>query len=155
MYGKNYNNDFFSWQGNISRKDYTINVLIVFALFVVLSFVNFQAFSPYVPIKFLLTILTFMAYIIKLVLVMAFLSLVYRRISDFVGTKPYKFQLTMKRLFVFLYVVPVFYLLVVRYFLSIMPVIINIADLVVFFVLIPFGLISTIVFAFIKGIKYR
>ena len=115
--------------------------------------VNFQAFEPYVPFKFLLSIVAFMAELIKLVLVMCVLSLVYRRISDFAGTKPYQFQLNMKRLFVFLYVVPTLYLMCVRYFFDIMPELINILDMVTFFVLIPLAVLASLVFCFIKGLR--
>ena len=152
MINKDYNNDFFGWNGSIARKNYAINILIVFALYVVLSFVNFNAFEPFIPIKFLLTVLIFMSDILKIVLVMCALSLVYRRITDFSGTKPYKFQLNMKRLFVFLYVVPALYLLCVRYFFDFMPLFIQIADFLVFLILIPLAFISSLVFCFIKGI---
>lgn len=151
MINKNYNNDFFGWEGVISRKNYAINLFIVFALYIVLSLVNFQAFEPFIPIKFLLTVLVFMSEILKLVIVMCALSLIYRRIADFSGTKPYKFQMNMRRLFVFLYVVPALYLLCIRYFFNFMPLLIQIADLMVFLLLIPLALISSIVFCFIKS----
>ncbi len=152
MSNKLYNNDFFGWEGSISRKNYTINILIVTALYIVLSFVNFNAFEPFIPLKFLLTIMVFMAELLKLILVMCALSLIYRRISDFAGTKPYQFQLNMKRLFVFLYVVPALYILCIRYFFDIMPFFIQIADFVVFLILIPLAFLSAVVFSFIKGI---
>ena len=149
---KNYNNDFFAWNGSISRKNYAINSFIVLALYICLSFVNFQAFEQFITFKFLYTAIIFMAEILKLVLIMSFLSLVFRRISDFAGTKPYNFQLTMKRLFVFFYVVPTLYLLCIRSFFDFIPFIINIMDIITFFVLIPCALISAIIIAFIKGL---
>lgn len=152
MINKDYNNDFFGWNGSIARKNYAINIFIVFALYVVLSLVNFNAFEPFIPFKFLLTVMIFMADILKIVLIMCALSLVYRRITDFSGTKTYKFQLTMKRIFVFLYVVPALYLLCVRYFFDFMPFFTQIADFLTFFIILPLAFISAIVFSFIKGL---
>ncbi len=152
MLNKNYNNNFFGWEGYISRKNYTINILIATALYIVLSLVNFKAFEPFIPFKFLLTVLIFMAGLLKLVVIMCILSLVYRRIADFSITKPYQFQMNMKRIFVFLYVVPVLYILCVRYFFDFMPVLIQIADFLVFFLLMPLAFLFSIIFCFIKGI---
>ena len=151
MINREYNNDFFGWEGTISRKNYTINLFIVCMMCIVLSFVNFQAFEPFIPFKFLLTIIVFMADLIRLVLVMCALSLVYRRIIDFSVTKTYQFQLNMKRLFVFLFVVPVLYILCIRSFLSFMPVFINILDILIGFIVIPLSIICSIVFCFIKA----
>ena len=53
MRNKDYNNEFFGWNGSIARKDYAINMLIVFALYIVLSFVNFQSFEHFIPFKIL------------------------------------------------------------------------------------------------------
>ena len=153
MAEKNYNNEFFGWYGSISRKNYAINMLIVFALYILLSFVKFNAFEQFIPIKFIFSVLVFMVGLFKLVLIMCALSLVYRRIADFAGTKPYSFQLNMKRLFVFLYVVPALYLMCVRYFFEFFPLFINFMDLLTFFILIPLSFISAIVFGFIKSVN--
>ena len=155
MFNKNYNNEFFGWQGTISRKDYIINLLIVFVLYIALTFLNFRIFEPYVPVKFLLTILEYLVEIFKIVLLMCGLSIIYRRITDFSGRKPYNFQLKMKRLFVFLYVIPTLYLLCIRYFFEMISVfipIIGFMDVVMLFIILPLSFISAIVFSFIKGL---
>jgi len=151
MNGREYNNDFFGWDGFIARKNYAVNLLIVLGLFAGLSLINFNAFEPYIPFKFLLTALIFTADLLRLVLVMCALSLVYRRIADFTVYKSYKIQSAAKNIFIIVYVLPVLYILCARYFLSFAPAAVKILDLITFFVFIPSGLLCAVIFAFIKG----
>lgn len=145
------NNDFFSYQGTISRKNYIINMLILSAIYIGLSFIHFENFSDFIRYKILLTILIFMADLLKFVVLLSALSVIYRRIADFSVYKSYKFNLIMRRLFVFLYVLPVLYIFCIRYFLDIMPFLINILDIIVFFIVLPIAFISSVVFCFIKS----
>ncbi len=145
------NNDFFSYQGSISRKNYIINMLILSAIYIGLSFIHFENFSDFIRYKILLTILIFMADLLKFVVLLSALSVIYRRIADFSVYKSYKFNLIMRRVFVFLYVLPVLYIFCIRYFLDIMPFLINILDIIVFFIVLPIAFISSVVFCFIKS----
>ena len=54
---KQSNNDFFSYQGTINRKDYAINMLIVIALLIGISLVRFDSFAPYIRPEFLYKVL--------------------------------------------------------------------------------------------------
>ncbi len=146
-----YNNDFLSYQGTISRKNYAINMLILAALYIVISLVRFDVLLQFITFKFLYWILMFMVGLVKFVILMSALSVVYRRFADISKFKTYNFNINMKRLFVFLFVLPVLYLFCIRYFLDFMPFLINILDLVTFFVLMPLGLITALVLCFIKG----
>ncbi len=148
---KEYNNDFFSYQGSISRKNYFINMLILAALYIGLYFVKFENFEPYIPYKMIFSILIFMVSLFKFVILMSGLSVIYRRIADFSTGKTYNFNLLMKRLFIFLFVFPILYLFCIRYFIDIIPVLTNILDLITIFILIPAGIIAAVVFCFIKG----
>ena len=130
------NNDFFSYQGTISRKNYIINMLILSAIYIGLSFIHFENFSDFIRYKILLTILIFMADLLKFVVLFSALSVIYRRIADFSVYKSYTFNLIMRRLFVFLYVLPVLYIFCIRYFLDIMPFLINILDIIIFFIVL-------------------
>lgn len=148
---KDYNNDFFGWYGVISRKNYALNIFIVSALYAALSLVNFNAFEQFIPVKFLLSILVFMAELLKLVLVMCFLSLVYRRTADFAASKSMQFRIAAKRIFVLLYVIPVMYFLCIKYFFDFMPFLIRILDAAVFFVLMPLAALCALILCFVKS----
>ena len=145
------NNDFFSYQGTISRKNYIINMLILSAIYIGLSFIHFENFSDFIRYKILLTILIFMADLLKFVVLFSALSVIYRRIADFSVYKSYTFNLIMRRLFVFLYVLPVLYIFCIRYFLDIMPFLINILDIIIFFIVLPIAFISSVILCFIKS----
>lgn len=149
---RDYNNDFFGWNGTIGRKNYAINMFIVCFLALGLSFVNFEAFKPFISFDFLLSVVIFMAELLRLILLMCALSLVYRRIMDFSNTKPYKFQLNIKRFFIFAFVVPILYVLCLRHFASYIPVLMSAMDFIIGLILIPISIISSIVFCFIKSI---
>lgn len=148
---KEYNNDFFSYQGSISRKNYFINMLILTALYIALYFVKFENFAPYIPYKIIFTVLMFMANLFKFVVLMSAISVIYRRMADFSAGRTYDFNMKMKRIFVLLFVFPILYLFCIRYFIDIMPAIVYILDLITIFLLIPCSIVTAIVFCFIKG----
>ncbi len=151
MNNRESNNDFFSYQGTINRKDYIINMLILSAIFIGLHFIHFENFADFINYKFLLQVLIFMKNLLEFVILFSALSVIYRRIADFSLYKSYKFNLIMKRIFVLLYVLPVLYLFCIRYFLDIMPFLANILDTLVIFVIIPIAFITSIIFSFIKS----
>ena len=151
MNNKNYNNDFFSYNGVIGRKNYTINMLILFGLYIALNFVKFETFTQFTNVKFILPVLIFMVSLFKFVILMSSLSVIYRRIADISAFRSYNFNLSTKRIFVLLYVFPVLYLFCIRYFLDIMPFLITTLDFTVLYILFPLGLIGIILFCFIKA----
>ena len=70
------NKDFFSYQGTINRKDYTINMLIVIALSIGISLVRFDNFVHYIKPEFLYKILMFMVNLFQFVMLMSAISLI-------------------------------------------------------------------------------
>jgi len=146
------NNDFFSWNGTLDRKNYSINLFILTALYILLSLVRFDVILQFSKISLLNSIFYFLLEILKFLLMMSALSVVYRRIRDISYFKSLKFANNMKNMFIFVFVIPILYLFCLRYFLN-FPLITNILDLVVLFVLIPLELIFAVVLCFIKGKK--
>lgn len=151
MDNKNYNNDFFSYNGVIGRKNYIINMLILTGLYFGLFFIRFETFTQYTNIKFLLPVLIFMVSLLRFVILMSALSVVYRRIADISAFRSYNFNLAMKRIFVLLFVFPVLYLFCIRYLLDIVPFIVNTLDFTVFFILLPLSILSSFIFCFIRA----
>ncbi len=146
----NYNNTFFSYEGLINRKNYIINVLILIALFIVISLVKFENFAQFTNLKFLFDILGYVVLLFKFIIFMSLLSLIYRRIADISKSRSYKFAMNMKKLFISIFVFPVLYFLCIRYFIDFMPVLIYVLDMLTYFVFTPLGIIALIVFSFIK-----
>lgn len=144
------NNDFFSYQGTISRKNYIINMLILLAIFVGVSFIRVENFAQFITYKFLYAVIVFMISMLKFVSIMAMLSVVYRRIMDFTQFRPVVFQETMKKVFVILFVCPVLYDFCLRFFIDIMPALQGILDFLTIFVLYPLAIIAAIIFCFLK-----
>lgn len=145
------NNDFFSYQGTIGRKNYAINMLILLALVVGLSLIKVETFAPYITYNFLYTVLAFMISMLKFVAIMAMLSVVYRRIADFSRNKPESFKILMNRTFVILFAFPILYDFCIRFFIDIIPALQSILDLITIFILYPLALIAAIIFGFIKN----
>lgn len=145
------NNDLFSYQGSISRKNYMINMLILLAIFVGTSFIRLENFEQFITYKFLYSAMVFVVGAIKFVAVMAMLSVVYRRIIDFTQFKSITFQETMKKIFVIAFVFPVLYDFCLRFFIDIIPSLQGILDLLIVFILYPFATIASIAFCFPKG----
>jgi len=140
------NTDFLSYQGRIGRKNYIINMLILLALYVIVSLIRFDAFSQYFSFGFFNSILMFLIEFFKFVVIVSIISVVYRRINDFS-----KFDGKIKKVFVIFYFIPFLYLSFGHYMLDFIPALINILDLVTYFFLLPVAVILTIVFAFIKS----
>lgn len=145
------NNDFFSYQGTIGRKNYAINMLILLALVIGLSLIKVETFAPYITYNFLYLVLAFMISMLKFVAIMAMLSVVYRRIADFSTNKPESFKILMNRTFVVLFVFPILYDFCIRFFIDIIPTLQSILDLMTIFILYPLALIAAIIFGFIKN----
>ncbi len=150
MTGKNYNNDYFSYNGVISRKNYLINMLILIALYTAISLVRFESFADFISFKLIYSILIFMADLFKFIIIMSALSVIYRRIADISSHKSYKFYTNMKKLFIILFIFPVLYLFCIRYFFDIIPLVTAIVDMAVIYILTPLGIIAGIIFCIIK-----
>lgn len=146
-----YNNDFFSYNGYINRKNYIINMLILIALYGAMMLVNFESFIQYTNQKFLLTVLLFLTGFFKFILIMSAISVIYRRIADISKSRSTAFSDVMKRLFILLIVFPVLYLYCIRYFLDFIPFLIYTLDFTTFYILIPVAVLTLITIAFIKG----
>lgn len=145
------NNDFFSYQGSISRKNYLINMLILILIVVGLSFIKLDSFEPFITYKFLYTALVFMVSMLRFVAIMAILSVIYRRITDFSTNRPASFKLLMNRTFAILFVFPILYDFCIRFFIDIIPALQNLLDIITIFVLYPLAFIAAVIFGFIKS----
>ncbi len=151
MSTNNSNNDFFSYQGTINRKNYLINLFILFSVYLLLTFIRPDFFVKYTSFKFLLPILVFIISLLKFVIIMASLSVIYRRIADISQFKSFNLKVWLNRIFIFIFVLPVLYMFCFRYFIDIMPFIQTIADMFVIYIAMPIALICLIIFSFIKG----
>lgn len=151
MNSQEYNNDFFSYQGRISRKNYVINMLILLAIFFGLNFIKLENFEQFITYKFLYSIIVFMVSMTKFVSLMAILSVVYRRIADFTNKKDDAYKQVMRKLFILLFVLPVLYDFCLRFFINVMPPLQHTLDLTTVFILYPLAFITSIVLCFVKG----
>ncbi|MBQ4122557.1 hypothetical protein IJD44_02365 [bacterium] len=146
MIKKEYNSDFLSFAGRISRKDYIINMLILVALFVLLTFTNFNSLLQYSSSQLVNIIVIFVIGIIKFTIVASIISIVYRRISDISN-----FSKKMKNFFIIFYFVPFVYLGFARELIDFLPIIIFLLDRIIIFILIPIATVSAIIFSFLKS----
>ncbi len=146
-----YNNDFFGYNGYINRKNYIINMVILFALFFATELVDFDKFTQFTNITFLKTVLIFVVDLFKFVLMIAALSVVYRRIADISKNRSYVFFSNMKKAYAMLFVFPIFYLYCFRHFFDIVPILMNILNILTIAILLPLAAISTFILCFIKG----
>ncbi|MBQ8886438.1 MAG: hypothetical protein IJY61_01910 [Candidatus Gastranaerophilales bacterium] len=151
MQREDYNNDFFSYQGRISRKNYVINMFILLAVFGGLSFIKLERFEPYITYKFLYSALVFMVSMTKFVALMAMLSVVYRRISDFTNKKVDSYKLVMKKIFILFFVLPILYDYCFRFFINIIPPLQYTLDITTIFILYPLAFLTTIILCFVKS----
>ena len=151
MNHKESNSDFFSYNGTINRKDYTINLLIVVVLYIILTFTRFENILQYTKPEIIIHIFVFMVSMFKFLLVMSAISIVFRRIVDITENRSEQFKISTKKAFALLYVFPILHLFCLRYFLDIFPALVSILDMATFFVLMPISIITTIVLCFIKG----
>ena len=151
MNREEYNNDFFSYQGRISRKNYAINMLILLAIFWGLNFIKLEGFEQYITYKFLYSALVFMVSMTKFVALMSILSVVYRRISDFSNNKTDSYKLAMKKLFILLFVLPILYDYCFRFFINVIPPLQYTLDITTIFILYPLAFLTTIILCFVKS----
>ena len=151
MNNEDYNNDFFGYHGRISRKNYAINMLILLAIFCGLSFIKLESFEPYITYRFLYSALVFMVSMTKFVALMAMISVVYRRISDFTNKKDDSYKHVMKKIFVLLFVLPILYDYCLRFFVDTIPFLQYTLDLTTIFILYPLAFITTIILCFVKS----
>ena len=151
MQSNEYNNDFLGYHGYINRKNYAINLLILFALFVATTLVNFEKLTQFTNYEFLKVVLTFVVDLFKFVIMISALSVVFRRIADISKKRPASFFENLKKAYGILYVFPIFYLYCFRYFLDIIPPLTTLLNILTIMVLIPLAIISTIILCFIKG----
>ena len=151
MQSNEYNNDFLGYHGYINRKNYAINLLILFALFVATTLVNFEKLTQFTNYEFLKVVLTFVVDLFKFVIMISALSVVFRRIADISKKRPASFFENLKKAYGILYVFPIFYLYCFRYFLDIIPQLTTILNILTIMILLPLSIISTIILCFIKG----
>lgn len=151
MQNSEYNNSFFSYDGYINRKNYAINMLILLALYISTSLVNFKSFTQFTDYNFLQDILLFLVDFFKFVVMISALSVIYRRIADVSKKRSKNFLENAKKAFAILFVFPILYIFCLQYFLDIVPILILILNLLTFFLLIPFGAIFAIILLFVKG----
>ncbi len=146
MENKESNNEFFSYQGTINRKNYIINGIILILLFVITSLIRFENFEPYIKYKIIYKILIWVVEFFKFVLITSLLSVIYRRIADFSGGN----EKIIKIIFMIFFLYP-FITYYFGYFLfSSIPQILNIMVLSLIGIL-PVSIILAIIFAFIKS----
>lgn len=141
------NNDFLGFYGRINRKNYIINMFIVIAMLLCLNAVRFDFLSSYFTFEFFNTILDFVIRLLKFALLIALLSLIYRRISDFSS-----YNDKWKKIFFIVFFIPFFHLYFGYYFLSIIPPLANLFNALTLF-LLPVAAICAVIFAFIKTKK--
>ena len=151
MQSNEYNNDFLGYHGYINRKNYAINLLILFALLVATTLVNFEKLTQFTNYEFLKVVLTFVVDLFKFVIMISALSVVFRRIADISKKRPASFFENLKKAYGILYVFPIFYLYCFRYFLDIIPQLTTILNILTIMILLPLAIISTIILCFIKG----
>ncbi len=151
MKSNEYNNDFFSYNGCINRKNYAINMLILLALYIATTLVNFKSFTQFTDFKFLQDVLLFLVDFFKFVVMISALSVIYRRIADIAKKHSERFFENAKKLFAIFFVFPVLYIYCLQYLLDIIPILTTILGTLTVFVLMPLGLIFIVVLSFIKG----
>lgn len=145
MNTKESNSSYLSFEGIINRKDYTINMLILLGIFIGVNLINFNYLQTFFRYEFLYTIFVFIVEMLKFIVMIAIISTVYRRISDFTD-----FNDNWKRIFFIFYFFPFLYLNWGN-LLNFIPFLIKVLDIVTLFIILPVAFISSIVFAFIKS----
>ncbi len=151
MNNSEYNNEFFSYNGYINRKNYAINMLILLALYIATSMVNFKSFTQFTNYRFLQDILLFFVDFFKFVIMISALSVIYRRIADISKKHSENYFENAKKVFALLFVFPILYIFCLQYFLDIIPVLTIFLNKLTILVLIPLGLLVAFILSFIKG----
>ena len=146
MENNNYNNDFLSYEGKIGRKNYIINLLILTAIYIGTKLINFEGIKQYFTYEFLYNTLIFIVELFKFMIIIAMLSVIYRRIADISNSDKKWFTM-----FLILFLFPFFYINWGYYLLNFIPPLVQILNAVTIFLLLPAAIIVSIVFAFIKS----
>lgn len=143
----NYNNDFLNYSGKISRKNYIINLLILVSMLILLSATDFSVFTKNCS-ELLSSSLFYILDFLKFVIIVAIISVVYRRIADFSS-----FGKEMKTFFVLFYFIPFLYISLGHFILDSAPTLISIFDWITLIIILPVAIISSFIFAFLKSKK--
>lgn len=146
------NNNFFSYEGTINRKNYIINMLIIIILSACLHFVDFSFYFSFTKLTFLYGIFEFLISLFKYVLMFCAISVVYRRITDITYKSSLKTINLAKKIFTIIYIVPL-----LLYFLGGIlfqqGIIMQLIILMVFFFFLPVSAITSILLCFIKRLN--
>lgn len=140
------NNDFLNFEGRISRKNYIINMLILSALYIGVSFIRFDVIEKFFTFQVFNTVLDFIVGLLKFAIIIAIMSVIYRRIADFSSLND-----NMKKMFFILFLFPFLYLNWGNYLLNFIPPLTQLLDILTIFFLLPAAIISSVVFAFLKS----
>ena len=139
------NNSFFSFEGTISRKDYCINILILFFILLGLQITDFEKLFEFLNQNFLYIIILNVIFLFKFVTIICLISVIYRRMLDFSNSRE-----NTKKIFGVLYIFPIFYYYWGSYITNVLPIFKDILDFATYLVIIPIAFIASIAFAFIK-----
>lgn len=146
------NNNFYSFEGTINRKNYTINMSIIITLCACLHFADFSFYFSFTNLKFLYGIFEFLIEIFKLILMYCAISVVYRRFSDITWNSSQKTKGNAKKIFTVIYIIPI-----LLYFLGGIlfqeGLFQQISILILIFFFLPISLITSIILCFIKQFK--
>lgn len=151
MKHSNFNTDFFSYNGEINRKDYAINMLILIGLFFALSLINPENFIINPSLKIIAIIMAFVISLTKFVICFSSLSLIYRRIKDITYNKSITTKNIFHKLFIFIYVVPILSFYIIAFlFADILPFLMGLMLLLIK-IAFPIMIIFAIIISFFKG----
>lgn len=151
MNNRDFNTAFFSYEGQINRKDYAINMLILIGLLIALSLIKPEAFVMHTSLKFLAGILSFIIGLVRFVAMFSILSLIYRRINDVTHKKfPNKNSL-LHKIFIGIYIVPIILYFIISFLIGgSIPAISYLFGYLII-ILLPIMAIFAIIISFIKG----
>jgi uncharacterized membrane protein YhaH (DUF805 family) len=144
------NSIFFSYEGSIGRKNYIINLLILFFLYIGLTLIRVDVLTSKTNIKIIGIILWFLVEMLKFIAIMSSYTLVYRRIKDICINRSIKFCSIIKKIYIIVYIIPLFIYFCAPIILDIYPNILNTVNLVLLFIITPITIISSIILGVIK-----
>lgn len=143
----NYNSDFFSYYGKINRKNYIINLLILSALFLLLSITDFTIFTKFSSEILTTTVFSILDFL-RFVIIAAILSVIYRRIADFSNHNK-----KLKTFFVIFYLTPFIFYYLGNFLFDFSSSLLVILNTIILNIIFPISIIAAIVFAFLKSKK--
>lgn len=150
MNNKNFNTAFFSYEGQINRKDYAINMLILIGLFVALTLIKPEAFVLHTSLKFLAVILSFAISLVRFVVSFSILSQIYRRINDITRKKSFKNDTIWHKFFIGIYIIPIILYFIVGYLIGNIPIVSSLLNGYIL-IMMPLMAIYAFILCFIKG----